>query len=454
MLKRKVERYIEEYLKHTSNKMLVVEGARQIGKSYIIRHVGSRLFPNFIEINMEQDRLNDRVFADARTVESFMLALSSVAGSKMGDTRDTLVFIDEIQAYDHMMTMVKFLMEDGRFRYIASGSLLGLSLRNTQSVPVGSVEILDMYPLDFEEFLWANGVNDLLPDEIRRRFASKESLPESLHGKVMDYFRRYLLVGGLPDAVNTYLSEHNIIKVRSVQRDVRDLYVADAAKYEREFSSRLKIQRIYKMIPAYMTQARKRIVFKEIEEKPGKRGSDYAEEFEYLVSSGIALEVDAISRPTYPLVQNAGKNLLKLYLNDVGLLTMILYDNNILPVLRDETSVDLGSVYESVVAQELKAHGYSLYYYDNKKIGEVDFLVDDAKNLSVLPLEVKSGKDYTVHRALDKFIKVSDYRVSEAYVLSNAREVYKDDAGVTYMPVYYVMCLHRSPDLGFSELMF
>lgn len=454
MLKRKIASKIEAYLKSSSKRMMVVDGARQIGKSYIIRHVGTEMFPNFIEVNMELDRLNDRIFAEARTVESFMLALSSIAGEKMGNSNDTLVFIDEIQAYDHLMTLVKFLMEDGRFRYIASGSLLGVSLRQTQSIPVGALEISDMYPLDFEEFLWANGVNEILLDDMRKKFVANESLPEALHNKIMDYFRRYLLVGGLPDAVNVYLSEHNIVKVRSVQRDIKALYLADAAKYEAGFSRQLKIRRIYKMISSYMTQARKRIVFKEIEQKEGKRSTDYAEEFEYLVSSGIALEVDAISRPTYPLIQNAGKNLLKLYLNDVGLLTMTLYDNNLMPVLKDERSVDLGSVYENVVAQELNAHGNSLFYYNNKKVGEVDFLIDDVANLSVLPLEVKSGKDYKVHRALDKFIAVADYHVKQAYVLSNSREVYTDANGVTYIPIYYVMWFDRNAALPSDQYLF
>lgn len=451
--KRKIESEIALYLKSSEKRMVIVDGARQIGKSYIIRHLGRKLFPNFIEINMERDKQHDRLFADAKTTERFYLALSAVAGNKMGKPEDTLVFIDEIQAYDHLLTLVKFLMEEGRFTFIASGSLLGVTLKKTQSVPVGYLRQVHMYPMDFEEFLWANGVGEEVIGKMRVAFERKESLPDAIHRKMMDYFRRYLLVGGFPDAVGTYLSEHNIAKVRSVQRQIMELYIADAAKYEVDARRKLKIQQIYRMIPSYMENRKKRIVFKDIEDKKGKRVSDYQDEFEYLVSAGIALEVDAVSTPVYPLLQNAAKNLLKLYLNDVGLLTAILYRNEIKPVLEDMRSINLGSVYETVVAQELRAHGFNLYYFDNKKTGEVDYLVNHAGTLSSLPIEVKSGKDYNTHRALTKFLNNPDYRVQDALVLSNEEKVHQED-GITYMPVYYMMFLSVDPTCSETELRF
>lgn len=438
MLKRKISKKIEEYLKSDSNKMLIVDGARQIGKSYIIRYVGRKLFENYIEINMEDDRLNDRIFADANSVNKFYLALSSVAGEKMKDRQSTLVFIDEIQAYPHLFTLVKFLMQDRRFTYIASGSLLGVTLRKTQSIPIGSIQQIHMYPLDFEEFLWANDVGEMLIEEMHRCFIAKESLSEAIHKKIMGLFRQYLLVGGLPDAVNSFIAEHNIFNIRNIQNEVYGLYLEDAAKYEADSNRKLKIQRIYKMIPSSLESRKKRIVVKDIEGKAGKRSSDYQDEFDYLVSSGIALEVDAISQPTFPLIQNAGKNLLKLYVNDIGIFTGILYHNNIKPLLDDMRSINLGSVYETAVAQELKAHGHELFYYDSKKNGEVDYLINDYESLSAIPLEIKSGKDYTVHSALDRLLSVEDYAVKRAYVLSNEGNV-SEKNGVTYMPVYNVM---------------
>lgn len=457
MLKRKVDKEIRAYLKAApaSNKMLVVEGARQVGKSYIIRHIGKELFPNFIEINMEEDRQHDRLFADIKTVEDFYLALSAVAGDKMGSRDDTLVFIDEIQAYDHLLTLVKFLMAEPRFSYIASGSLLGLALLRTQSIPIGSIETLKMYPLDFEEFLWANGVGELFISELNRFCRQGESPTEAVHEKCLDLFRRYLLVGGMPDAVNIYLAEHNIVKVRKVHSDIIELYKDDAAKYEMQSAKKLKIRRIYEMIPSNMENRKKRLVIKDIEGKTGKIAASYQEEFDYLVSAGIALEVDAISQPTYPLIQNAGKNLIKLYLCDVGLLTCILYGHNIQPILDNVKSVNLGAVYETVVAQELQAHGHRLFYYDNKKNGEVDFLIDDVEHMSSLPIEVKSGKDYKVHSALDRFVSNPDYNVKRAIVLSNERTVTEENDGrIRYLPVYDVMFLQPDPDLPTADLYF
>ena len=443
MLYRKIASKIESFLKSEKKRMLVVSGARQVGKSYIIREVGMRLYSNFIEVNMEEDKQSNRLFENARTVEDFMIALSTIAGAKMKDSEKTLVFIDEIQAYSHLLTLAKFLVEDGRFTYIASGSQLGIALKTTQSIPIGSIELLSMYPLDFEEFLIANGVGELLINEMRRKFEAKEVLNESLHMKVMDYFRKYLLVGGMPSAVNTYLSEHNMVSVRNIHRDISLLYKNDAAKYESESLRKLKIQRIYDMVPSNLEKVKKRIVAKDIELKKGKRMADYQDEFEYLISSGITLEVQAISKPSYPLVENSGKNLLKLYMSDIGLLTGILYHNDVQPIMNDKCGVNLGSVYENVVAQELKAHGFKLYYYDNKKNGEVDFLIDSVDLMSALPIEVKSGKDYYIHTALNNLLKVDEYKISNGIVFSNEEKVY-NNGNVIYMPIYYVMFLRSS----------
>ena len=333
MLQRKIENYIVNHLQSHSDKILIIDGARQIGKSYIIRHVGQKLFPNFIEVNMEVDKVGDRLFANARTVDDFYLALSSLAGNKMKERENTLIFIDEIQAYDHLLTLLKFLREDGRYTYIASGSLLGVTLKMTSSLPLGSIVIKHMYPLDFEEFLIANGVGQLVLDAMRRNFALRQAMPDAIHTKLIDLFRKYLLVGGLPDAVNEFVNTKNIASVREIHKAVHHLYGVDAARYE-ETHQRLKIQRIYGMIPSNLENKKKRVVAKDVESKAGKRMSDYYEEFDYLISSGIALEVQAISKPSFPLVENSGKNLLKLYLNDVGLITYIFFGNAIKAVCR------------------------------------------------------------------------------------------------------------------------
>lgn len=438
MLYRKITKRIEEYLRSDSSRMLMVDGARQIGKSFIIRHVGERMFPNFIEVNMEEDKLGERLFAEVRTTKDFYMALSVVAGDKMKERDNTLVFIDEIQAYDHLLTLVKFLMQERRFTYIASGSLLGVTLRRTQSVPMGSLDVEHMYPMDFEEFLIANNVGAMAIDAMRESFNKNEGLSDAMHNKMMDLFKKYLIVGGLPKAVSTFVETRNIMEIRSVQTEVHDLYEVDCTKYEEEHNRRLKIRRIYEMVPSNLENKKKRVVIKDIENKSWKRTDNYLEEFDYLISAGVTLEVKAISKPSYPLIENSGKNLLKLYLNDVGILSAIYCRNNIKAIMDDIRSINLGSVYETVVAQELKAHGYGLYYYDNKKNGEVDFLIDDADNLSNIPIEVKSGKDYSLHSALSRFLTMDEYNVKRAYVLSNEQRVYTE-GGITYIPVYYVM---------------
>lgn len=443
MLYRKISAYIEEHFKSGSDKILLIEGARQIGKSYIIRDVGTRLFPNFVEINFALDEEGTQLFKNVRTTEEFYLTLSMVAGDKLGNAENTLVFLDEIQQYPQFLTLLKFLRQEKRFRYIASGSLLGVTLRTTTSIPVGSIIRKEMYQLDFEEFLIANAFGRDAITSLRQKYLHKESLNEEQHRKLMDLFRRYLLVGGMPDAVNEYLASHNIVKVREVQESIRDLYGVDASKYEENNGKNLLIRRIYDMIPSQMENKKKRVVVKDIQGLTGDRFSRYQDEFEYLISSGITLSVHAISYPHYPLKESVQKNLLKLYMNDVGMLTSQLYRHNLRPILNDERSINLGAVYENVVAQELKAHGHTLFYYDNRQKGEVDFLIDDYDQLSVLPIEVKSGKDYTIHSALNNLLSVPEYHVLSGIVLSNEREV-KTNGKVVYMPIYYVMFMNTN----------
>lgn len=438
MLYRKIEKDIEGYLRAEDDRIMILEGARQIGKSFIIREVGKKLYDNFIEINFAEDDEGPKIFKGIGTTEGFYFTLSSVYGEKLDRYENTLIFLDEIQHYPQYLTLLKFFREDRRFRFIASGSLLGITLRETTSIPVGSIIRKNMYQLDFEEFLIANGFGQEALNTLRTKLMNRESLDESLHDYIMNLFRRYLLVGGLPAAVNEYLDSHNIVKVRNVQENIRSLYEADATKYEKDSNKTLLIRRIYNMIPSQLENKKKRIIIKDIQNKIGDRFDNYLEEFEYLISSGTALKVSAISNPKYPLAESAHKNLMKLYLNDVGLLTMLLYKNSIRPVISDEDSVNLGSVYEGVVAQELKAHGHKLFYYDNKQRGEVDFLIDDYSSTTILPIEVKSGKDYTRHSAMNNLLKVRDYDVASGLVLSNSREI-KTVGNVSYMPVYYVM---------------
>lgn len=438
MLKRKIQLTLKEYFSSKRDRILIIDGARQIGKSYIVRHEGKAFFSNFVEVNMINDRDGERIFAEVKGVEDFYVRLSSFAGRKLGTKDNTLIFLDEIQAYPEMLTLLKFLCDDGRFSYVASGSLLGVTLHKTLSVPGGRIEVQHMYPLDFEEFLWANGVGDDVVAYLKEQFSRRESLGDGLHRRMMELFKTYLLVGGLPQAVNEYMASQNIYRVRKVHEEIFNLYKEDASQYS--LTERLKIRRVYDLIPSNMENRKKRLHFNEIEEKKGKAARDYEDEIEYLVSAGVALEVRAISNPVFPLIASARKNLLKLYLNDVGLLSHILFRTNVAAIKDDQLSVNLGSVYETVVATELLAHGHPLYYYDNKKKGEVDFMIDDYDALSILPLEVKSGKDYNIHRALDRFVSNPEYQIKSSIVFSNdAAVVLKNNT--LNLPIYYTMFL-------------
>lgn len=441
MLYRKYESHLTDFLRTENNKILLLNGARQVGKSYIIRKVGRGLFSNFIEIDLKSDAEGVRLFENVRTTDDMYMQLGAIAGRRLGNFDNTLVFLDEIQSYPHLLTMLKFLNQEKRYRFIASGSQLGVALAETPSVPIGSVAIEQLYPLDFEEFLIATGCSQETIDTARNHFMAHEGLNEGLHRYMSRQFRIYLLVGGLPEAVNRYLADQNIAKLRAVHRDIHELYRIDASQYDKQ--RKLVIRRIYDMLPSMMENKKKRVIVKNIEEKKGHaQFDDYADEFEYLTNSGIAIQVQAVSNPKFPLTESVRKNLLKLYLNDIGLLTNLLYGRNINAILNDENSINLGSVYETAVAQELHAHGFTLHYYDNKQKGEVDFLIDDFGKLRVLPIEVKSGKDYYVHSALDAFLGNADYHITEGIVLSNEGRVYHE-AGVTYMPIYYVMFLRN-----------
>ena len=240
-----------------------------------------------------------------------------VYGLMMAFGISTILF-DYSRLFDptsQFITLLKFLKQDDKYTYIASGSLLGVALSNTGSIPIGSIEIKRMYQLDFEEFLIANGFSSDAINTLENRFLSRESLDEAMHEKLLDLFKKYLIVGGLPDAVNEFLRTRNVVAIRKLQEDIIRFYGEDASKYDAE--NKLKIKRIYDLLPSTMQNTKKRIVAKDIEGITGRRFKNYADEFDYLTNSGIALEVKAIANPVFPLLQSEDKNLLKLYMNDV-----------------------------------------------------------------------------------------------------------------------------------------
>ena len=438
MLYRKISRLIESHLRSRDKRILIIDGARQVGKTFIIRATGQEIFENFIEVNMSEDKEGARLFQNVHSISDFYLQVSSLAGAKMKEKENTLIFIDEIQAYPHLFPLLKFLADDNRYTYIASGSLLVVTLFKSPALPAGYTRIERMYPLDFEEFLIATGAGQIILDALRTRFLERQVLDENMHTYILNQLRKYLLIGGLPQAVNTYIETSNIHEVRTVHNDIRQYYKADASQYDREH--RLVVHRLYDLIPSNMENKKKRVIVKEIEGKGRRQSSQYLDEYEYLISSGIALNVQAVSEPAFPLTQSVTKNLVKFYLNDPGVLSSVLYGDNIRAVLDDDRSINLGALYETVVACELKAHGHELFYYDNRSRGEVDFLINDYDNLTALPLEIKSGRDYKIHSAISNLVSNGGYRIKKGIVFSNSREI-REEKGILYLPIYFIMFL-------------
>ena len=440
MLKRKMlDKLIAWKQKAGGREALLIEGARRVGKSTIVEEFGRTQYKSYILIDFTRLPRDVRdIFENQRDdFDTFFMLLSAYYRKRLYE-RESLIIFDEVQRYPAARELIKYLVADGRYDYVETGSLISIK-RNVANIVIPSEERkMDMGPLDFEEFCWAMG-EELLAETIRKSFERLVPLPDALHKRAMRLWREYLLVGGMPDAVNAYVQDKNIRSVREIQSEIHEYYAADASKYEAD--RRLTIRRIYDMIPSNMENKKKRIVVQNIENKRGKTFRDYQEEFEYLINAGVVSSVQAISNPVFPLIESAGKNLLKLYLNDVGILTGILYGNNIRAILDDQPSVNLGSVYETVVANELKAHGYKLFYYDNRSKGEVDYLIDDYNSLSTVPIEVKSGKDYSIHSALNHFVNNEDYHIKKAFVLSNERTVQQKEK-ILYIPIYYIMFFH------------
>ena len=436
MFYRKIEERINRYYADKNAKILVIDGARQIGKSFIIRETGKKFFKHFVEINLKDDSEGDKLFESVRTTEDFYLQVSALYGNNLGDVSDTMIFLDEIQVYPHLLTMLKPLRADARYRYICSGSLLGITLQHT-FIPMGSMDEVKMFPMDFEEFLLANNVGKDVISYLRKCFADQTPPSEGIHKTILGLFKRYLLSGGLPDSVKAFVEAKNVYTMRENQALTYKYYSDDAAKYDKEHS--LKIRRIYDYLPSYMGNKVKRIQFKKIEDAPKASMGRYQDEFDYLLSSGCVLGAKAISNPVFPLCESASKNLIKLYYNDVGLLTNLLYKNNIDAVLNKDSGVNLGSVYETACAMELSAHGHDLYYFDSKKVGGVDFLINDYENTSILPIEIKSGNDQNNFRAIPKLVK-EPYNLQKGYIFGNENGISSKSNLVTF-PIYMIMFL-------------
>ena len=432
MLKRKIDDYIRNYYETTRNALLIT-GARQIGKTYSIRQFG-KTFKSFVEINFIETPDAVELFKGARSSSDILLRLSTITSVPL-IKGETLVFFDEVQQCPDIVTAIKFLVDDGSYRYILSGSLLGVELKDLRSEPVGYMGVKDMYPLDFEEFISGVSVNDAVIGSLREAWLNRTAVDEFIHGKMMEFFRLYLIVGGMPAAVSKYIESNNLQEVMAVQQDIIRLYKRDIAKYDPQ--NKLYIEEIFNLIPPELNAKNKRFILKRLNEH--EKFDRVENSFLWLKNAGVALPVYNVEEPKIPLLLARSRNLFKLFQSDIGLLASQYAEGIQMRIIKGDKDINFGSVYENAVAQELVAHGITPYYYNNKKRGELDFVIELGGK--VLPVEVKSGKDYNTHRALSNFMDCDEYDLPEAVVFNN--DNLRVAGKIVYAPVYMVMFLEK-----------
>lgn len=433
MLKRKIDSHLENFYKRT-NKALLVTGARQTGKSFSIRQYGTTHYENFVEINFIEQPDAAEILKGAKNSQDILVRLSLLTSTPLIAGK-TLVFFDEVQECPEIVTAIKFLVNEGSFRYILSGSLLGVELKDLRSEPVGYMDVKEMFPLDLEEFFMAMGVSEQVTDILQKAFEEQQPVDEFIHKKMKELFRLYLIVGGMPAAVQKYIDTHNLQDVLAEQQAIIRLYKRDISKYDK--NHKLYIDEIFDMIPSELNAKNKRFILKDLNEN--LKFSRYENSFLWLKNAGVALPTYNVEEPLVPLKLSRSRNLFKLFQNDIGLLACQYAEGIQLRIINDEKGINYGSIFENVVAQELHAHGFELYYFNSKKQGELDFIVE--KNGHTLPIEVKSGKDYQRHNALGNVMGNEDYAIPQAYVFCN--DNVQTNARIIYLPIYMIAYLKK-----------
>lgn len=437
MLYRKREVDIREWI-NNSDKALLVTGARQIGKTYIIREMLKKENVDYVEINLldNPEYLNYLNTKKSLNSKEFIQSLS-MATKKTLTPGKTIVFIDEVQEFKEIITLSKFLVLEGSYKYIFSGSLLGIELNNLRSAPVGFLRTIDMFPMDFEEFLKAFNVQDEIIHLLKESFDKRYPVDDFIHKKIMELFFQYIIIGGMPECVQTFINTNDYNKVLNVQSSIINQYKKDFTKYE-ELSKKLKLEKTYDLIPSELNSKNKRYTFSNLDKE--LKYNRYEESFEWLIHVGVSIPIYNVTEPRIPLRLNQKSNLFKLFLSDIGLLTSMYGKSTIFKILSEEKGINYGAMFENYVAQELTAHGYSGFYFNSKKQGELDFVIE-YKN-ECLPIEVKSGKDYSVHSALNNVLSNQEYGIKEAFVLCNSNV--KVVGNITYYPIYMTMFIDEN----------
>lgn len=429
MISRKLDQMIENHYNNNSSALLLT-GARQVGKTVAIRKYAQKTKMKLVEINFYEDELAHNIFVGAQNANDVLLRISAHTRQRL-EPGKTLIFFDEVQKYPDVVTWIKFLVAEGSYRYALSGSLLGVEMKDIRSIPVGSMVVAEVYPLTLKEFSQAIGVSDIVLESIHNAWVQRKPVDSVIHDGMLRVVGLYLLVGGMPAVVQTYIDTNDMYAVRAKQEEILKLYRWDIAQYDPD--NKLYLDEIFELIPSELNAKNKRFILKDLNKH--RAFARHENGFIWLRDAGVALPTYNVEEPRVPLRLNEQRNLFKLFQNDVGLLAAQYAREITMQILTSQVNINYGAIYENLVAQELKAQGRSLYYFNSKKQGEVDFLME--KNGFVLPIEVKSGKDYHRHSALTNLLSENEYNIREALVLSNGN--IEQQSKVLYAPIYMTM---------------
>lgn len=428
MLYRKAYDKLKMWKQQKSRTALCIQGARQIGKTTVVREFGKNEYKCFLEFNFVSDTDARRVFDGNLDANTIIEGLSALARKPL-IPGNTLILFDEIQECPNARTAIKFLVEDGRFDYIETGSLLGVKNKVVRSLPVGFEELYTMYPMDFEEFILANGVQRTTIDTMREAYDARTPVSDVIHTTLKKLFYSYIIVGGMPKVVQTYVQTHDIGRVLRDQNEILDLYRQDISKYAAE-NDRPKIRAIFDSILSQLNEKNRRFTVSSL--KASARLDRYGDSFNWLVDAGIANPCYNIEEPKAALKLNEKRSFFKLYAGDTGLLCALSMDNIQFRILQGDLSVNMGSILENVMSQMFVANGFSLHYFDTKRYGELDFVMQEGTAIDLV--EIKSGNDYKKHAALDKVLAVEEWKAKQAIVFCKDNMQVED--GILYLPWY------------------
>lgn len=444
MLYRKFEDELIKWFKTTNKKALLIDGARQIGKTTLVRNFAKKMYKEpIVEINFITTPSAKDIFKGDLTAQSIIDKITLFIGRSL-IPKETLIFFDEVQECAEVRTAMKFLIEDGSFDYIESGFLFGINYSKTTSYSVGFEQVKTMYPMDFEEFVIANNVPKNIIQTLKKAYENLLPVDKFIHSKMMKLFSYYIVIGGMPQVVQNYIDTLDMGKVVENQNAIIDLYKLDISKYDN--INKGKIQNIFNAIPAELNNKNKRFKLQNLSKTA--RMERYESGFNWLSDAGVALPCYNIREVKQPLAVNGTRNLFKFFASDCGLLCAMCSSDIQYQIVNDNLDINNGSILENVVACNLKANGFNLYYYDKNKVGEVDFIVE--QDSKILPIEVKSGNDYKKHKALNNLLNIDEYKLNEAIVFSkgNVEKINK----ITYLPFYMLIFFKKSTKLNDMKL--